>query len=62
MVGEESIGGVMARRQIFATKQRRMILEEHGIEYMIDVFLNFVFRNDEVEEQACKILRQSKQW
>ena len=52
----------MARRQIFATKQRKMILEENGIEYMVDIFLNFVFRNNEVEEQACKVLRQKKEW
>ena len=52
----------MARRKIFATKQRMMILEENGIEYMVDVFLNFVFRNSAVEEQAAKILRQKKEW
>ena len=52
----------MATRKIFATNQRRMILEEHGIKYMVDVFLNFVFRNREVEEQACKVLRQKKEW
>lgn len=52
----------MARRQIFATKQRRMILDEQGIEYMVDVFLNFVFPNGTVEEQACKILRQKMEW
>lgn len=52
----------MARRQIFATKQRRMILEENGIEYTVDVFLNFVFPNREVEEKACKILRQKREW
>ena len=52
----------MARRKIFATNQRRMILEENGIEYMVDVFLNFVFKNHTVEEQACKVLRQKKVW
>lgn len=52
----------MSRRKIFATKQRRMILEENGIEYMIDVFMNFVFRNAKVEEEACKVLRQKKEW
>lgn len=51
----------MARR-IFATKQRRMILDENKIKYTIDVFLNFVFPNNEVEEQACKLLRQKKEW
>ena len=49
-------------RKIVATKQRRMILEENGIEYMVDVFLNFVLRNREVEERACKVLRQQKEW
>lgn len=49
-------------RIIFATKQRRMILDENKIQYTIDVFLNFVFPNSEVEEQACKILRQKKEW
>ena len=49
-------------RKIIATKQRKMILEENGIEYVIDVFLNFVFRNREVEERACKVLRQKKEW
>lgn len=52
----------MARRQIFATKQRKMILDEQGIEYMVDVFLNFVFPNREVEEKAAKILRQKMAW
>ena len=52
----------MARRQIFATKQRKMILEENGIEYLVDVFLNFVFPTREVEEKAAKILRQQKEW
>lgn len=52
----------MARRQVFATKQRKMILDEHGITYMVDVFLNFVFPNSEVEEKACKILRQNREW
>lgn len=52
----------MARLKIIATKQRRMILEEQGIEYMVDVFMNFVFRNHVVEEQACKVLRQKKEW
>lgn len=52
----------MARRQIFATKQRRMILEEQGIEFMVDIFMNFVFANSEVEERACKVLRQKKEW
>lgn len=52
----------MARRQVFATKQRKMILDEHGITYMVDVFLNFVFPNSDVEEKACKILRQKREW
>ena len=52
----------MARRQIFATKQRRMILEEQSIEFMVDIFMNFVFANSKVEEQACKVLRQKKEW
>lgn len=52
----------MARRQVFATKQRRMILDEQGVDYTIDVFLNFVFPNSTVEEQACKILRQKREW
>ena len=52
----------MATRKVFATKQRKMILDEHSIPYMVDVFLNFVFPNREVEEKACKILRQNKEW
>jgi len=52
----------MATRKIFATKQRKMILEEQGISYTVDVFLNFVFPNREVEEKAAKILRQKMVW
>lgn len=42
---------------IFYTSQRRMILEENNIPFMVDVYMRFVFPNAEVEQQAIKLLK-----
>lgn len=42
---------------IFWTKQRQLILEEENIPFTIDIYLRFVFPNEEVEQRAFKRLK-----
>jgi hypothetical protein len=42
---------------IFWTKQRQLILEEENIPFTVDVYLRFVFPNEEAERQAIKRLK-----
>lgn len=46
----------MVSTDIFATRERQEILDEHGVKYFVDLELNFSFRNTEVKERAVRIL------
>ena len=45
--------------EIFATKERQEILDEHGIHWRFDLDLNFVFDSESDERKARKILKNA---
>lgn len=45
--------------EIFATKERQEILKDFGINYAVDMELNFVFKNKTEEKRAIKLLKEA---
>lgn len=44
-------------KEIFATAERRKILDSYGIRYAVDQNLNFCFISESEEKKAIKILK-----
>lgn len=44
-------------KEIFATEERRKILDEYGIRYAVDQDLNLCFASESEEKRAIKILK-----
>lgn len=46
-------------REIFATPERRKILDNHGIKYKVDQSLNLFFESESEKKKAIEILERA---
>ena len=46
-------------QRIFASKERREVLDDFGVDFKVDQELNFIFPNEEVQALAESLLREA---